>query len=87
MPSGKFWVSLLTVEVGEYNQALDAIDSVLEMQNKKTKEGQDKGDQLMSDVEKNFLLLYRLKIYQETSRWQELIDFVFKWKKSITDKL
>lgn len=75
------------MEVGEYNQALDAIDSVLEMQNKKTKEGQDKGDQLMSDVEKNFLLLYRLKIYQETSRWQELIDFVFKWKKSITDKL
>ena len=41
----------------------------------------------MSEVEKNYFLLYRLSIYQETGRWQELVDFANLWKKSITDKI
>lgn len=60
---------------GDFGQTLEAIDSLLEMDAKKLKENQEKkeGDGpvhgIMKPVEKNNLLLYRLKVYEESKKW------------------
>ena len=68
------------------------MDSLLEMDAKKIKENKAKQEGgpakgIMSAVEKNNLLLYRLKIYEEAGRWEDLIEFGKANSKLILDKL
>jgi hypothetical protein len=53
----------------------------------KAKGGEGNSEGVMNNVEKSHVLLYRLKLYEENNRWQELVDSVAKNKRDILDKL
>ena len=75
--------------VGDYEQALEALDSLIQMDTKKEQQASkdDKKKGIFNPQDKNAVYIYRLLLFSEMGKWQELLDYADKNEDCYIDKL
>lgn len=73
-------------------QTHEALDSMFEMDKKRLKMneekgGENKGKGLFKKGDKNQIHLYRIRLFEEEEKWQEIVDYVEEYKHEFLDKL